>query len=276
MKALRGLFENINMTWLKVALLAIAAATFTAAVMVIDKLKDTSLQDIGISLECWILLALIIILNCDSVKEACLKCFVFFLISQPLIYLLQVPFSPEGLGIFHYYRFWGMMTILTIPGAAIAYQLKKKNWLSVLILAVPIGFLGWTGIEYAFSARFSFPDHLISMVFCILLAVFLIFVLFSRKSHRMVLIAFLVLVMAGTGYYHGLSTCAEISLGEGTWDYAVKDGSILTVEIQDGTAEIRSAKDGNTDILFSSSEGEEKEYNVSVSGGGIFVTSYEE
>ncbi len=41
--------------------------------------------------------------------------FFFFLISQPLIYLLQVPFSSMGFELFIYYKYWFIWTLLTIP-----------------------------------------------------------------------------------------------------------------------------------------------------------------
>ena len=55
-----------------------------------------------------IMFAMIIISNCKTPKEAAAKTFVFFLISQPLIYLLQVPFSWQGWGLFHYYKKYGL------------------------------------------------------------------------------------------------------------------------------------------------------------------------
>ena len=67
--------------------------------MIPSFLADTSLQDPGIYLEAWFVLALFVILNCGSALEAGKKCFVFFLISQPLIYLVQVPFAFLGWGI---------------------------------------------------------------------------------------------------------------------------------------------------------------------------------
>ena len=54
---------------------------------------DTSFRDIAIKFECWILFGIIIICNSKNPKDSALKCFVFFLISQPLVYLIQVPLS---------------------------------------------------------------------------------------------------------------------------------------------------------------------------------------
>lgn len=60
---------------------------------------------------------LIIMANCQKPLESACKTFVFFLISQPLIYLLQVPFSSMGWGLFGYYWNWFIWTLLTFPMA---------------------------------------------------------------------------------------------------------------------------------------------------------------
>ena len=66
--------------------------------------KDTSFSDITVSFEVWILFGIFIIMNSKSPVDSAFKCFVFFLISQPLIYLIQVPFSNLRWQIFVYYR----------------------------------------------------------------------------------------------------------------------------------------------------------------------------
>ena len=83
-------FGEFNMTWLKVILLAIFTAVYTALINQVSFMKDTSFQDIAIYVDWWILFAVFIIVNCEKWWEASLKCFVFFLISQPLIYLIAV------------------------------------------------------------------------------------------------------------------------------------------------------------------------------------------
>ncbi len=52
--------------------------------------RDTSFADISISFECWVLFGIFIILNSKTPLDSGLKCFAFFLISQPLIYRTQV------------------------------------------------------------------------------------------------------------------------------------------------------------------------------------------
>ena len=78
------------MSWKNVILMAIVTAIITAVLKLLPFLNGTSFQDIAINLECWILFAVFIIVNCKNYKDAAIKCFVFFLISQPLIYFTEV------------------------------------------------------------------------------------------------------------------------------------------------------------------------------------------
>ena len=90
--------------------------------------KDTSFRDIAGSLEWWVLFGIIIITNSKSPTDSALKCFVFFLISQPLVYLVQVPFSPMGFGLFNYYTYRFILTLFTLPMGYIGYYIKKETY----------------------------------------------------------------------------------------------------------------------------------------------------
>ena len=182
----RKLFFGTPMTWRRVILFAVAAAVVTAGMMVIPALNDTSIQNIGVTLECWILFALIIIMNCAKPLEAGLKTFVFFLISQPLIYLLQVPFSFVGWQIFNYYPRWFVLTVLCLPGGMLAWYVKKGTMLSALILSVATGILSAECIFFAEMCVRGFPRFLLSTLFCAVLAVLLIVVLLPKRRQRIV------------------------------------------------------------------------------------------
>ena len=176
MEKIKKYFGEFNMTWSRVILLAIITAVYTALINQVSFLESTSFQDIAINLEWWFLFAIFIIVNCNKWWEASLKCFVFFLVSQPLIYLIEVPFYEYGWEIFQYYDYWFKITLLTLPGAVIAFQLKRKNWLSVLILSVATGYLSAASVRYFRAAMANFPNHLLSSIFCLALAVFFVFV----------------------------------------------------------------------------------------------------
>ena len=92
MKIIKKLFGGINLTWPKLIIFAVAAGVYTGLINQVPFLLDTSLRDIAIMYECWVLFGIIIIMNSKSALDSALKCFVFFLISQPLVYLTEVPF----------------------------------------------------------------------------------------------------------------------------------------------------------------------------------------
>ena len=129
---MKKLFGDINLTWRKLIIFAIITAIYTAIMATIPITKDTSFRDIAATLEWWILFGVIIICNSKSPIDSSLKCFVFFLVSQPLIYLFQVPFSWQGWHLFSYYKYWFIITLLTIPMGYIGYYIKKDGGKLVL------------------------------------------------------------------------------------------------------------------------------------------------
>lgn len=182
MKALEKLFGGIDLTWKKLIIFAIIAGVYTAVMAILPIAEDTSFEDITISFEWWILFGIIIIINSKSNLDSALKCFVFFLISQPLVYLIQVPFNPYGFGIFIYYRYWFIWTLLTIPMGFIGYYMKKNKWWGILILTPMLLFLGEHISGFLSETIFSFPYHLLSLIFCIV--TMYIYVLFIFKDKK--------------------------------------------------------------------------------------------
>lgn len=276
MTKLKKYFGEVNMTWGKVILLAVITAVVTAALNLIPALKDTSFQDIAISLEWWFLFAIFIIVNCDKWWEASLKCFVFFLISQPLIYLIEVPFNSMGWELFDYYGHWFRLTVLTLPGAAIAFLLKKKNWLSVAVLSVATGFMAYMCVSYFNSAIASFPHHLLSCIFCIALAVFLVLVLLDEKKHRiaaLAIVVFLLAVFIGlTVMNDGSGSTNVILLEEGVWSCTAADENVVDVQISDGNrVTITSVHNGYCLVDFENENGEVVTYAVLVDGANTSV-----
>ncbi len=181
MKKLRSLFFETDMSWRRVLLFAVATAALTALLLVLPFTKYTSLANIGVFPESWILFALIVVLNCKTPKEAGCKTFIFFLVSQPLIYLLQVPFSSVGWQIFTYYPRWFVATLFCLPGGMIAWYVKKNNILSALILSVANSMLVAIGAYFLTS----FPHYFLSAVYCFALAVLFIFTLLQGKRQRL-------------------------------------------------------------------------------------------
>ncbi len=97
--------------------------------------------------------------------------------------MVEVPFSPLHWHIFKYYPDWFIWTILTFPGAMIAYLTNKKNWLSVFIFMLAVLFL-----SAEFALHFSYfinniPYQFLSLVF-ILFQMCLYVTSFKEKKKR--------------------------------------------------------------------------------------------
>ena len=175
-------YGGLDMSWRNVILFAVGTAVLTAFFMIVPIFKDTSFERMGSLFESWIFFAVIIMANCyqkedtkngsffDKIRQPLIcaaKVFVFFLISQPLIYLLEVPFKEMGWKLFGYYPYWFKWTLATIPMAFIGWYINKKNWLSLIILS-PILFELTSDYIGAFRFTFKhFPIKLVTAVFCL-------------------------------------------------------------------------------------------------------------
>lgn len=204
MEKLRKLFGNTNITWKFLIVFSIIIGIGVGIINRIPVLENTSFQDIAIVLDMWIVLAIFIIVNCKTCKEAVAKCFIFFLISQPLIYLTEIlintfvygaNFKANFIEYFRNYYIgsgllngWLKWTFLTIPGAFVAYQIKKNNILAALVLSVATCYLAFSG-TYGIINMFSngtFPYHLLNSLLCLIMAYLLIFVILTNKKERII------------------------------------------------------------------------------------------
>ena len=179
-------YGGIKLTWPGVILYAVGTALLTTVFLVVPIFKDTSFMRMGETLEAWVFFAVILIANAKSPLDSALKTFVFFLISQPLIYLLQVPFTWQGWGVFQYYRHWFILTLFTFPAAYIGWYIQKKNWLSLLILMPVLFLLAYLckdGVKHVIHA---FPHLLIMVVFCILQILLYLYAFTEKLSQRLV------------------------------------------------------------------------------------------
>ena len=86
---LSKIFGGIKMTWKRLILFAVISGIITGLIALLIP-DGNSIHQIAVTFEAWIVLAIIVIVNCDKPLDAALKTFVYFLISQPLVYLIQV------------------------------------------------------------------------------------------------------------------------------------------------------------------------------------------
>ncbi len=191
----KKLFKDINLSWIKLILFAVIAGVYTAIMALASSLKYTSFHDITVSFEIWILFGIIIIMNSKSAKESALKCFIFFLISQPLVYLIQAPFSNEKFEIFRYYNYWFAWTLATIPMGYIGYQMKKDKWWCLLILLPILLFLGIHYYNYLKEFIYNFPYHLITIMFCLITLLIYPIYIFENKKIKIIGLVISILII---------------------------------------------------------------------------------
>ena len=194
---MKKLFGGINLTWKKLIIFAILAGVYTAVMTLLPFTKDTSFRDIAVYLEWWILFGIIIICNSKSPLDSALKCFVFFLISQPLVYLIQVPFNDLGFGLFMYYKYWFLWTLACLPMGFIGYYIKKKSIISMIILLPMLLLIAFMGLGYYSSVVSNFPHHLLSLIACILMIIVIVCSLFDKTKYKVILLSLVTLCVAG-------------------------------------------------------------------------------
>ena len=263
------------MTWPKLIIFAVATAVYTALINQVPFLEGTSFRDIAISFEWWVFFAMIIMLNAKSPLDSALKTFVFFLISQPLIYLIEVPF--QGWQIMQYYRNWVLWTIFTFPMAFAGYYLKKGNWLSLLILTPAILFLGNHCFEFLKSAIYLFPHHLLSALFCLATIIIYVLVIFEHKKEKIVAfsisavtaIAVIVLVLTSPINYTATLKCSDEEFPfDDTYSVYMESPKMGTVSIEKRddyyTIDGDFSKPGKTILTIEDSKGNKKNFDLIV------------
>ncbi len=240
------LFGGLKMSWPAVLLFAAATAVLTAVFLLVPVFENTSFERMGVTFEAWIFFAVIIMTNCHKPLESALKTFVFFLVSQPLIYLLQVPFSPMGWGLFGYYRYWFLWTLATFPMAFAGWYIKKKNWLSLLILAPVLFVLTHDYVGGFRDAARHFPRMIVTALFC--LGQVLVYLYAFTENFRQKLLGFLVPLAAVIIL---LLTRPQLQLNATQFlpdEPSLTENAVVTVE-DGGTAEISIAGTGEDGMV---------------------------
>ena len=184
-RAADKVFGGLDMSWLFVIMFALGSAVLTAVFLIVPVFENTSFHRMGELFEAWILFAVIIMSNCKRPLESALKTFVFFLISQPLIYLFQVPFSQMGWQLFIYYRYWFMWTLLTFPMAYIGWYIRRKDLVSLLILSPVLFYLTSCYLEAFRFTLGHFPLMSVTGVFCLLQVVLYLYAFTPKLWQRL-------------------------------------------------------------------------------------------
>lgn len=193
MKKISAAFGGLPMTWPIVCGFAVIIGVYVGIINQIPILHDTSFQDIAVTLEWWVLFAVLIVSNCKSAWEAGLKCLVFFLISQPVIFLVELPTIGLDKALYYYTGIWLPISLLTLPGGAIAFLAKRQNVLGAAILGVGNTIVALMGVSYFQQILKVFPRHLLTVASCA--AIVAVTILGMQKKRRMRLLSAAITVL---------------------------------------------------------------------------------
>ena len=234
---LKKLFGGIRMTWPCLVIFAVISGLVTGLVALLVP-DGNSFRQIAVTFEAWIVLAIIVVVNCEKPLEAAFKTFVYFLISQPLVYLVQVPFNSMGFGLFgYYYPYWFWWTVATFPGGFIAWYIKRDDWLAALILSVALAGLVLFGAGYLKSLITDPPKYLVATLFCFGSVPLLIIAILHKRNPRLIAtgisvlaLAVLVFLMVRNG---SISNAYEVNIGLDEEVYPVTEGWTAALEDPD-------------------------------------------
>ncbi len=257
------IYGGINMSWPKVILLAVLSAALTAVFLILPDFKGTSFVKPGETYEFWIFLAIFITANCKKPIEAAFKTFVFFLISQPLIYLFQVPFSALGFELFKDYPFWLIITLLTFPAAFVAWFITKRNILSAIILAPVNAYLIYTTYIAVRHCISDFPYLIVTAVFCALQVIVYVHAFMPKLRQKMIgfgiplMVAAAIIVAGILLPVKALVTVPDRETFSGSATIDVENEKIAEVKFADRESarlEISAKKTGETEFTITDGE----------------------
>ena len=275
---MKKLFGGINLTWPKVIIMGIVMGIYTAVMAMLPIAQDTSFSDLAVTFEVWILFGIFIIMNSKSAKDSALKCFVFFLISQPLVYLIQDIVNGSSLFV-TYYRYWFIWTVLCLPMGFAGYYMKKDKWWGLIILTPILVLLGLQFNKYLSDTIFSFPRHLLTTIFCVVTLILYPIVIFKKKAIRIVgIIISSVIIVAGVVicivkpqvYSTEILSSGDEYVFDDTYKVYLSDGSygdlslkyIDSIESWMVHAEFKKA--GETEFILESPDGEKTTFNLRI------------
>lgn len=275
---MKKMFGGINLTWKKLIIFAIIAGVYTAIMTMIPVVKDTSFSDITVTFEVWILFGILIILNSKSAKDSAIKCFIFFLISQPLVYIIQDAIKHSNL-FRTYYRYWFIWTIATIPMGFLGYYMKKNKWWGLLILTPILLLLGEEYATYLSKTLFSFPYHLLTTIFCfITLIIYPIAIFKSNKikitgvivSITIILIMTVLTVASPHIYNTTILVNGEEFKFDDTYKVYLTDESygklsiVYEENIEDYMVNAKFRKTGKTQVVLESPTGDKTTFEIDI------------
>lgn len=289
---MKKLFGELNLDWKKIIIFAVIIGIYTGIMPILPITRDTSFRDISITFEWWILFGILIIMNSKSPIDSALKCFVFFLISQPLVYLTQIVLGSADWSIMNYYKPWFIWTLFTIPMGFIGYYLKKDKWWGLFILTPVLVFLGYHYAQFLAQATIFFPNHLLSTIFCFITLILYSLYIFKDKKLRiiqLIITIIIILVMTYIALFTNSSNKAyntTILVNGGSLNISFDDsykvsladekfGKVYIVyedNIETYMVNASFTKTGNTKLILESPDGDKKIFDLVIHESSYKIT----
>ncbi len=261
---LKKLFGGIDLNWKK---LIISAVIIGVCIGVLISLPFFYLSYSFFTTACYILFAIIIMVNGKSPVDSALKCLVFFLIEGIIVYQTQIPFHREILDLERLMLYDGWIfsaLVLAIWAYAhVGYYIKKKNIWSVLILLPAFILLDMLGLNNLRTAINYFPNNLLETI---------------------LYFAFIVIIALGVFDDQKLRTLSLSFAGAFLAIYVVFFGGIILHEAKVDLSSYGVSLDENSHISFASYspageadivKGEDNKYELRIRGyrnGKVNVT----
>lgn len=276
---LKKIFGGIDLTWKKVIISAVVIGASVGLLNSVPFLSDTTITDIATYFDFWILCGIFIIMNSKSNKDSALKCFIFFLISQPLIYLCEVPFNSMGWGLFIYYKYWFIWTILTIPMGYFGYYIKKDKWYGLVILLPILLLLGYGLQQTIVNFKYSYPKHLINTAFVFTSLLIYPLILFNNKKIKYIglVISVIIIILFSfkplrtpSTYDTKIKCSSETLIYDDTYKAYLEDKQYgdLSISyeksIEAYCINASFKKPGNTKLIIESPEGDKQVFNIHI------------
>ena len=126
-----------------------------------------------------------------------MKCLAFFLISQPIIYLVELPMLGWDKALYYYSRIWLPISLLTLPGGVIAFFAKKQNVLGAVILGIGNAIVALMGVSYFLKLYRAFPRHLLTVISCAAMIAVTLLGVQKKWWTRLLSVATTILLTAG-------------------------------------------------------------------------------
>ena len=280
MEKIKKLFGEIDLTWPKIVILAIMVGIYAGVMAMLPIANNTSFSDLTVTFEVWIFFGIFIIMNSKSNLDSMFKCFIFFLISQPLIYITQDIIKGSHL-LFTYYKFWIPWTVACIPMGFFGYYMKKNKWWGLIILVPMMLFLGLHLGRYFSKTMFSFPRHILTTIFCIVTLIIYPLALFEDKKIRITgLVIDIIIIVAmfvwcfmnPLIYSTDLLASGDTYQFDNTYKVYLKDSkygdlSMKKNILSDGdfwTVHAELKKAGKTELILESPEGEKRVFDLTI------------